>query len=294
MRKEELTALAKELLNAPDLSKRKDDLAFLKREWRRLQNHEAESYFEKLLTDEFFEAYDELAKRESSLTISSLDEKKQLIEAAKALLKEENNKKVLKEISEIEKAFKTAGRCSKEQDDLLYEEFKNVREEINKKINKFYDDLRSDLASKKSQKENLILEAKKSLEIENIKEATARFDELFVAWKSIGFAGKEVDDALWEEFNKVRKEFNAKRNKYFEDLREEFKQRAVKKEELIKRVKKFVADCDFSEGELKQISAFRKEWKDIGFAGKEVDDELWEKFNAAIKQYFDEKKFYTL
>lgn len=293
MRKEELTALAKELNACEDLSKRKDDLAFLKREWRRLQNREAESYFEKVLTDEFFAAYDELAKKENSLTISSFDEKKQLIEAARALLREENNKKVLKEISEIERAFKSAGRCSKEQDDLLFQEFKEARAEINKKVNKFYDDLRSDLASKKSQKEALIEEAKKTLEMKNIKDATAKFDELLDAWKSVGFAGKDCDEDLWKAFSEVRKEFSTKRNKYFEDLRKEFTVRAEKKEELIKRVKKFVADCDFSESEQKQIAQFRKEWKDIGFAGKDAEDELWEKFNAAIKQYYDEKKFYT-
>lgn len=294
MRREELTALANELLKVEDLSKRKEDLAFLKREWRRLQNREDETFFERSLTEEFNKAYDELAKREPSLTISSLDEKKALIEEARKLLKEENTKKILKEISRIEKEFKDAGRCSKEQDELLWNEFKEVRTEIDKKVNKFYDTIRADLADKKSQKEALIEEAKKALEISNIKEATTKFDDLMTSWKSIGFAGKDCDQELWEQFSEVRKEFSKKRNEYFENLRKEFVERAAKKEELIKRVKKFVADCDFSEGELKQISAFKNEWKEIGFAGKEVDDELWEKFNAAIKQYFDEKKFYTL
>ena len=33
-----------------------------------------------------------------------------------------------------------------------------------------------------------------------------KFKELMESWKAAGYAGKKVDDALWEEFNKARLE----------------------------------------------------------------------------------------
>ena len=66
------------------------------------------------------------------------------------------------------------------------------------------------------------------------------------------------------------------------------------KEEMIKEMKKLLADSDFSDEEVKKVRDMQKEFEKIGFAGKEKDDDLYARFNEVTKKYFEEKKFYTL
>lgn len=292
MRKEELIKLAKELLATEDLSSRQNDLAFIKREFKRLSNREDENYFEKLQSEEFFKYYDELAKRDASLSASTYDDKKALILKAKDLLANAEIKSLIKEFNSVFEDFKHAGKCSKEQDDELWAEMKTLKDEVNAKINEHYEAQKVAFDNKKALKEAIIEKAKKVLEKENIKEASQEMDALMEEWKGVGFAGKSCDEELWNSFNEVRKAFSLKRKEHFAHMTEVFKERVAAKEEMIKKVKVITADAYFTDEEIKQIKNMRNEWAKIGFAGKDAEDDLWERFNAAIRKYFEEMKFY--
>ena len=71
-----------------------------------------------------------------------------------------------------------------------------------------------------------------------------------------------------------------------------FEERATKKEELIKQAKILLANSEFTAEEVEKVKALRNEYKAVGFAGKEKDDDLYQRFNEVIKKYFDEMKFY--
>ena len=127
--------------------------------------------------------------------------------------------------------------------------------------------------------------------MENIKEAGDKLNDFRQEWKEIGYTGKS-DDALWEEFKAVLDAFQDKRRAHHADMVKMFEDRAAKKEELIKTAKKILADSDFSDEEVAKIKNLRREYRDIGFAGKEKDDDLYQRFNAVINKYFEEMKFY--
>lgn len=61
---------------------------------------------------------------------------------------------------------------------------------------------------------------------------------------------------------------------------------------MIKKAKIVLANSEFSDEEIAKVKAMRKEFTDIGFAGKEKDDDLYNRFNEVIKKYFEEMKFY--
>ena len=71
-----------------------------------------------------------------------------------------------------------------------------------------------------------------------------------------------------------------------------FDERAAKKEELIKAAKILLANSEFSDEEVEKIKALRNDFKATGFAGKEKDDDLYQRFDEVVKKYFDEMKFY--
>jgi len=292
MDKRRLIELTEELLNEKDLSKRGEDLIFLKRQYKYLANKDEESFYEKQLTDKFNALFEELAKKEPKLNQSVAEEKKEIIELAKKLLERKDIVKASRELDDLSLSFKKAGRSTQEIDDKLFEEFKVVKNEFYARKKAYFDELEKSNADKKSKKKDIISRAKEVINIKNAKEANEEMDALLEEWKKVGYSGKE-DDELWHEFSQVRKEFNAKKKERHVEMQKLFEQRATKKEELIKTMKKLVADSDFSKEELQKVKDLRNEFNRVGFAGSEKNDELQARFDEAVKKYFDDKKFYT-
>lgn len=294
MKKTELIALVKELLNEKDLNNRKEDLLLIKREYKRISGREEESFFDQQLNDEFVSLYLKLAEKEPSLVKSSADERREIIELTKALVDRNDIQKASKDLDNYIEAFKKAGSSSKEVDDALWEEFRNAKNAFLDKRKAYYDNLKQSYLDKKKQKEEIIAKAKTLLDIKNIKTANESMDLLFDQWKQVGFAGKEYDQALWEEFSEVRKQFQIKKKEHHQELLKLFEERAAKKEKMIDDLKILIADAYFTDEEVKKVKKMREDFNKIGFAGKEKDDELYQKFDAAYNKYFEEKKFYTI
>ena len=293
MDKQKLIELAEELLALEKLDKRTEDLLFLKRQYKILLVRDEETFYERQLTEKFTALYDELAKKEPKLNQSTFDEKKEIIELVKKLQDRKDIVKASRELDSLTLSFKKAGKCSKEQDDALWAEFREARDAFNEKKRAHFEELEKTNSERKAKKEDIIARAKLLLNIKNLRESTEKMDALMEEWKAVGYAGKE-DEALWKEFSGVRKEFNQKKREHHEELLKLFEERAAKKEQMIKDAKKLLADSDFSDEEVKKVRNMQKEFDKIGFAGKDKDDDLYARFNEVIKKYFEEKKFYTI
>ena len=292
MNKQELIKLKKELLNEEDLSSRNEDLQFLRRQYKYYVGRDEDSYYEQEETDKFIALFNELAKRDPKLLVSAYDEKKNTINQAKKLLDKKEILVTSKEMDKLTDDFKKAGRCSKkEQDDELWEEFRAVKDEFYAKKRAFFEELDKSNAEKRAKKEDIIERAKKACEIENIREVNAQMDALKKEWKEVGYSGKG-DDYLWKDFVKVLDEFQEKKKEHHHEMLKVFEERVAKKEELIKTAKILLANSEFTDEEIEKVKNLRNEYRAVGFAGKEKDDELYQRFNEIIKKYFDEMKFY--
>ena len=292
MNKQELIALAQELLQEEHLEERQHDLQFLRREYKYLLGRDEDSYYEQELTNKFIALFDELAKREPKLLTSPYDEKKNIIAEARKLLDKKEILAASKDLDKLSEDFKKAGRCStKEQDDELWAEFRQVKDEFYAKKRAFFEELDKSNAEKRAKKEDIIARAKEVLAIDNIREASEKMDALRKEWKEVGYSGKG-DDSLWKEFAKVLDEFQEKRKEHRQEMQKMFDERAEKKEELIKTAKQLLANSEFTDEEVEKVKALRNEFKAVGFAGKEKDDDLYQRFNTIIQKYFEEMKFY--
>ena len=292
MNKQELIALTKELLNEENLEDRSLDLQILRREYKYLLGRDEDSYAEQEETDKFIALFNELAKKEPKLLSSPAEEKKRIIEAAKKLLDKKEIIAANKELDKLSDDFRKAGRSStKEQDDELWNEFRAVKDEFYAKKRAYFEELDKSNEEKRAKKEDIIKRAKKVCEIENIREANAQMDALRKEWKEVGYSGRG-DDQLWREFAKVLDEFQEKKKEHHNEMVKVFEERAAKKEELIKQAKILLANSEFSDEEVEKVRTLRNEYKGIGFAGKDKDDDLYQRFNEVIQKYYKEMKFY--
>ena len=292
MDKKELIELTKELLNEDNLDNRNEDLNYLKRQYKFYVGRDEESFYEQEETDMFIALFNELAKKEPKLLQSPYDEKKKIIEAAKKLLDKKEILAANRELDRLSDDFKKAGRCSsKEQDDELWNEFRQVKDEFYAKKKAFFEELDKSNAEKRAKKEEIIEKAKAVCEVKDIRDANDQMNALRKEWKEVGYSGKG-DDYLWKEFAKVLDEFQEKKKERHSEMLKLFEERATKKEELIKQAKILLANSEFTDEEIEKVKALRNEYKAAGFAGKEKDDDLYQRFNDIIKKYFDEMKFY--
>ena len=292
MDKQQLIALTKELLNEENLDNRNEDLQFLRRQYKFYLGKDEDSYFEQEETDKFIALFNELAKKEPKLLVSAEDEKKKIIEQARKLLDKKEILAANRELDRLFEEFKKAGRSStKEKDDELWNEFRQIKDEFYAKKRAFFEELDKSNAEKRNKKEDIIERAKKVLEVENIREANQQMDSLRKEWKEVGYSGKG-DEHLWKDFAKVMDEFQEKKKERHGEMLKQFEERAEKKEALIKKAKILLANSEFSEEEIAKVKELRNEYKAIGFAGKDKDDDLYQRFNEIIQKYFDEMKFY--
>lgn len=293
MTKQEFIALVKELLAEENLDDRNQDLQLVRREYKYIVNRDEETFFDQDETNKAVALFNELAKKEPKLLVSPLEEKKAIIEQARKLLDKKEILAANRELDKLNNDFRKVGRAgNKEQDDELWNEFRQIKDEFYAKKRAFFEELDKANAEKREKKENIIERAKEIVNnVENIREANAQMDALRKEWKEVGYSGKG-DEYLWKDFTKVMDEFQEKKKERHGEMLKLFEERAAKKEELIKKARILLANSEFTDEEIEKVKALRGEYKAIGFAGKDKDDDLYQRFNGVIQKYFEEMKFY--
>ena len=129
---------------------------------------------------------------------------------------------------------------------------------------------------------------------EELQESTAwrvtgdAYRALFEEWKQVGAAGRELDDQLWARFNAARGTFNERRTKHFEERQQEWTANRERKEALCTLAEAF-ADSTEWKRTAEAIRDLQAKWKATGSAGRDYDDALWGRFNAAKQVFFDRR-----
>ena len=222
---------------------------------------------------------------ETEVEIDDVAEKKALIEEAKALDPEADWKDVAPQINALKKAWKRLPSNESMQDENLRDEFEAVLDVHFKKQ-------RENFKASKANKEALIKEAKALAETKEFGKANTRMNDMMAEWKASGSAGsKDVDDQLWEEFNKARKTFFDRRAKDWEDRKAGFEAAKATKEGLVAKAKELAEGNNFRAA-ANDFKKLMEDWKAAGSAGKAHEDELWTQFNAARQTFFERRNAY--
>lgn len=264
----------------------------LARRWPKVYEEE-ESFADVEYAERFNALMDELKKKAGNAAQNVEERKNELIEEAKKILDMGNMRQASDRMKELFEEWRAAGRTtSKEKDDELYEQFSAVRNQFYDKRKEYYDQLNETHAANKAAKQELIEKAREILEMKDMRAAGSKTNQLFEEWKKTGSAGRQNDEALWKEFSGLRKAFYENREKYYAGLKESYAQKAEAKKELIAKIKVYLARGDYSDAIVEEVKGLRKSWKEIGSAGKENEEALWNEFNSLVGKYFEDMKIY--
>lgn len=109
-----------------------------------------------------------------------------------------------------------------------------------------------------------------------------KLEEQFKRWKEIRHFGTPAEKKMWDAFSAARDVFFKNLNAYHEANKQA-------KEKIVAEAKE-LAESERWQKATDRLNALLSEWKKLGSAGRNLDDDLWAQFREANDIFFSRKK----
>ena len=257
------------------------------------EDHKLQQKFSKL-NESFnynFNIYKELKENDLKRNFSL---KNQIIHELKNLSELKDYNKLQIELKILQNKWEEVGPTFKEHWEDLKKKYWSEVHIIQKRINEFYSNLKTNLKDNLENKKKLIEKVKQlsSQQTNNSKEWDLLANQLKkcqAEWKKIGPVPKKENDKIWKEFRSYFDVFFDKRNEFLKIEKDNNKENYDSKLELIETAKKYVENIK-NDGNPLLIKKLQEKWKGIGNAGRFAEQKLWKKFRAQCDLFFETKK----
>lgn len=283
-RKQDLIAAAKELVNLEDDQEKIRQASLLRKEWKRI--HYWESEYEEDLRNQFEEVIDVLYEKQRELERQIKEQKEALIQQAKQWAESEEYNKGTSAFKELMSQWKAAGNTNKADDDYLWEQFNGYQQAFFDKKRAYFQEAKQHYAQAAEVKAQLVEEAKTLSHSEQWQKTSGLMNDLMERWKAAGHAGKNKEDALWNEFRAARQIFFDARSAHYEQLHVQRKENYEKKQALVAQAKAIAEVQEYSKENTAKMKELGVQWKAIGACERDKEDSVWSQFRAEMDDYF--------
>lgn len=183
--------------------------------------------------------------------------------------------------------WRKLGRARKEDNDRLWDEFNGLRQQFFDAQHAHHEDLEKAYAANAAAKQELVDTARRIADEQDYsREKADEMRDLDVRWKAVGYAGRERNDALWEQFRdakegfwEARREHNEERHQAWvertEAAAERRRQQIANLQSQIDRIQNRIDHATFttSESQLNEMQGWIDEKRDrIKQVQGELDD----------------------
>ena len=245
--------------------------------WRRFQQA-TERNFARCRV--YFQELDEEAER-------NLEEKMRLRDLAVEHQESTEWQKNADFIKELQAQWKAVGRGPKEKEEEVFKSFRAACDHFFERRKAHHAALEQERHANFGLKEALCQQAE-ALADQPDPAHKLKFQELQTAWKAIGQASRDQEEAIWQRFR-------AACNRYYEWLDSLRPENLSQKEALCTVVEELTAAITTETNFLqvaKKVVALQRKWKEIGPVPKEHQDAIWERFKGQCDAFYAAKKEY--
>jgi len=223
----------------------------------------------------------------------NLESKRSIIDKAKSLIEMPNVVNAFKELQKLHEEWKEIGPVAKDLRESVWEEFKEITSQINKKHQNFFENMKSEQKNNLTAKEELCAKAEEIAQVnpDNSNEwnsLTKRIEDLQAQWKGIGFASKKENQKIYDRFRAACDKFFETKRVYYSNFKDVMSQNLQKKEELCAKAEEISKSQEWNEATEKLI-ALQNEWKSVGPVPRKFSDAVWKRFRAACDLFFENK-----
>ncbi|MGQ0466784.1 MAG: DUF349 domain-containing protein [Sporichthyaceae bacterium] len=138
-------------------------------------------------------------------------------------------------------------------------------------------------------KERIVEEAETLAAGDQWRAGGQRLAELLDEWKACARLDRKSDDTLWKRFSSARSTFTKRRKAHYATLTAERDTVKSAKQSLVEQAEALAESTAWAATSAK-FRDLMTEWKTAGRAGKDIDDELWERFRTAQDTFFNARK----
>ncbi len=224
----------------------------------------------------------------------NLAEKQLLISEARKLTDEPDVVTAFKRLQELHDKWREVGPVAKEQRDEIWAEFKDASADVNKRYQAFFEE------RKKREQENetaktALCEEIEAIDIESLKtynawnQATQQIIDAQEKWKTLGFASRKTNNALFARFRACCDAFFNAKAEFFRTMKDELAANLAAKTALCEQAEALKDSTDWK-ATADKLAELQKQWKTIGAVPKKHSDTVWKRFLAACDYFFEQKK----
>ncbi len=219
--------------------------------------------------------------------------KLEICERAEALYELPSAVAAFNELQKLHDSYREAGPVASEYKEQLWERFKAASGRVNKRHQEYYDQIREE------QERNLALKTEICEKIESFavlplvsakewNDMQDQITELQKVWKTIGFAPKKDNNAIYERFRAACDKFFDAKREFFSGMRSEMDDNLQAKTDLCIQAEALSESEDWK-ATTDALVELQKEWKKIGAVSRKHSDIIWKRFRAACDKFFDRK-----
>ena len=309
LQNEDLEAIRKDVRNAIQSFRAltQDEVRSQKEAWEKEEHELDESFVYKPSEEEgtFEELAKEFKTRENAYKAKIAEEQRANLVLKKGLLQDLRN--VIQEEENIGKAFDSFNKVREKWDTIgdvpgnnykeVHDEYYRLRDEFFYNINIYKQLQDNDLQVNHKKKVDLTEKAGKLSEIADIKEREKAARDLQKQWLDVGPSPRETYKEMGDAFFNLTRPVFDEVKAHYEKVREGFDANQKLKEGVINELRELLAS-DFESNHkawqklTSKVIAMQKKWKEIGFAGKEHNEDLWKQFRELSDVFFEKKQVY--
>ena len=223
----------------------------------------------------------------------NLEAKTIICEQAELLAADPNVLDAFQQLQKLHAEWHETGPVSRDLRDQIWDRFKEASAKINKNYQLFFDSVR-EKEEQNMEAKIVLIEKIESFDCSGLNNYKAWDDAINIfkawqeEWRTIGFAPRKVNQALYERYRKACDVFYVAKNAYYKESKSVLNQNYEIKRNLCKQVEALKDSTDWKETTQKIIN-LQKEWKQTGPVLKRNSDELWKRFISACDYFFEQK-----
>ncbi len=221
------------------------------------------------------------------------EQKLALCEQAEALLLNPSIVDAFHKLQKLHDEWREIGPVANEYKEVLWNRFKEASARINKQHQEFFENLKMEQLRNLELKSELCAKAEELAQqpLTSRKEwnkASDKLLEIQKVWKTIGFAPKKDNNAIYERFRTACDKFFEAKRAYYAGLKSEMEHNLQLKTELCEAAEA-LRDSEDWKKTTEELIALQAQWKKIGAVSRRYSDQIWKRFRAACDAFFDRK-----
>lgn len=209
-----------------------------------------------------------------------------LCEKAEKLFSENSFQLRSQTLKTLQDEWKRIGSVPKEKSNEIWERFHSDCEKIYQSCREFFEEQTKKRADHLIKKTAICEQAEALQDSEDWENTADKLKSLQSAWNGIGHVPKGKEEEIFQRFRKPCNVFFERRKNHYKELHRIQSENKKVKISLCEEAESLLNNQDLRRA-LHVASELRGVWRNAAPAGRKDDHFLWERFNSALKKFYE-------